>query len=314
MTEASCVRCGRPIHDTAYIDTACEAHLRRALEDVVRIAGDITLTVARLSKVRRRGSADMEREWYRGDGALYPTPMLVDLDKANRHDAAVGELTTWARHIADTRGIVLAPKRHRLACDHSSCAVIRLDAKYSRRQTMAGPLCDPPPPAMHDLAVAAGFVAANLGWLRYRQEAEEAWPALLSACHTLERVVDTAAGEVIVGRCPCEHWLYAVEGASFVRCWGCGTSYDVATSRDALKADLEDRLMTGAEIAKLAGYLGVADSRKARLMIQVWAQREKLARWRLWTVDKGGTVVDVESIFRFGDALPLLMVAYAKAA
>jgi hypothetical protein len=306
MSEALCA-CNRPIHDTAYRCTVCESQLRRSLQDVERIAGDITLTVAKLAKVRRRGAADIEREWYRGEGALYPMPMLVDLDKAARHDAAAGELTTWARHIAEERGRELAPRRHRLACTHTSCAAVR-------KHQAPGPTCALPEPAVHDLAVAARFVASNLSWLRYRPEAEEAWPALQDACLTLERVVDTAAGEVIVGRCPCEHWLYAPERAETVRCWGCGTRYDVASSRADLRENLEDRIMSGAEIAKLAGYLGIADTKKARLMIKVWAQRGKLDRRRRWHVNTAAEVVEIESVYRFGDALPLLQVAYARAA
>jgi hypothetical protein len=257
---------------------ACAAQLRRYLGDVRRIAGDITLTVAKFAKVRRHGAFEVVREWYRGPGALRPTPLPVDLDAAARHDAAAGELTTWARHIAETRDM-------------------GDDRKLSE----------------HPLAYSARLISSNLDWLRYRQESEEAWPALLSACKALERVVDTAAGEVIVGRCPCEHWLYAPEQASTVKCWGCGTVYDVASSREALKHDLGDRLMAGAEIAKLAGYLGIADTKKARLMIKVWAQRGKLDRRRRWTAS-ATEILESESIYRFGDALPLLMVAYAKAA
>lgn len=305
MTQATC-RCGRPIHDTAYRCTTCAAQLRRHLEDVQRIAGDITLTVAKLSKVRRRGAQDVEREWYRGEGALYPTPLIADVDSGARHDAAAAELVTWARHIAETRGIGLPSRRRQLACRHRTCAT-------ARKHKAQGPVCAPAPEPIHDLAVSASFVAYHLDWLRYRPESEEAWPALLSTCKALVRVVDTAAGEVIVGRCPCEHWLYAHERAETVKCWGCGTVYDVASSRDALKDDLEDRVMTGAEIAKLAGYLGIADTKKARLMIKVWAQRGKLDRRRRWIASRT-EVLEAESIYRFGDALPLLMVAYARAA
>lgn len=305
MTQSTC-RCGRPIHDTAYVCTGCAAQLRRHLEDVQHIAGDITLTVAKLAKVRRHGAQDIEREWYRGEGALYPTPLIVDVDSGARHDAVATELVTWARHIAETRGITLPSRRRRLACTHRSCAAVR-------KHKAQGPVCAPAPEPIHDLAVAASFVAFHLDWLRYRPEAEEAWPALLNACKALVRVVDTAAGEVIVGRCPCEHWLYAPEWAQTVKCFGCGTVYDVVSSREALREDLEDRVLTGAEIAKLAGYLGIADTKKARLMIKVWAQRGKLNRRRRWIASRT-EILESESIYRFGDALPLLMVAYAKAA
>lgn len=166
---------------------------------------------------------------------------------------------------------------------------------------------------MHPLREVSQFLTSQLEYARHQPWSEEAWPALVEACKALERVVDTAAGEVIVGRCPCEHWLYAPERAETVRCYGCGTRYDVASSREALKEDLQDRSMTGAEIAKLAGYLGIADTRKARLMIKVWAQRGKLDRKRRWIASRT-EILEAESIYRFGDALPLLMVAYAKAA
>lgn len=275
MADPTC-RCDRPIHDTAYVCPACAAQLRRHLADVERIAGDITLTVAKLGKVRHHPAIEVEHEWYRGPGALYPMPLPVDLDAAARHDAAVGELTTWARHVAEERG-------HQIA--------------------RGG----------HPLADAATYLSGALDWLRYRPEAPEAWPVLLSACLTLQRIVDTAAGEVIVGRCDCGRWLYAPEKADTVRCWGCAVSYDVASSRQALRVDLESRRMTGAEIATMAGYLGIADRTKARLMIKVWAQRGKLNGTRRWTANRT-EVLDSEPIYRFGDAVPLLMVAYAQAA
>lgn len=287
-----CALCGREMrHDTAEVCDRCGLVLRRDLDGVTRIAGDITLTVAKLAKVSRHGGREIEREWYRGAGALYPTPLPVDLTAAQRHDAAVGELSSWARLIAEERGLG-AP---------GSSLTDEQGQGHTKTRT-------------HPLAALCGFLGGQTEWLRHQPFALEAWPAIRSACRELNAIIDTAAGHNIAGRCDCGHWLYALEGAETVRCRGCGERYEVASSRDALRDHLEDRLMTGAEIATMAGYLCGVNREKARLMIKVWSKRGKLTKRRRWAVAATAVISAADPLYRFGDALPLLMVAYTRAA
>ena len=313
----TCRRCDTAMpHDVGLICSTCGGKLRRTLTDTARLAGEHEKTIARLDDVVRRGASDVEHEWWRQPGALFPTPMPYSPDASARYHAARNELVTTARHIAETRGLELpqVPRRAPdvavpvlIRCQHRSCASVR-------RGRLQGPSCADITlgPQAGELATVCAWLTTHTEWLRHQPDADETWPALIDACKELERIIDTAAGEVIVGRCPCEQWLYAQERAETVRCRGCGTRYDVASSRADLRENLDDRIMTGAEIARLAGYLGIADTKKARLMVKVWAQRGKLERHRRFVA--GMREVEIETVYRFGDALPLLQVAYAKAA
>ena len=76
MTEPqapTCRRCARPMrHDTALICSQCASMLRRHLEDVAKIAGDITITVARLDRVTRSGGGSDDLGWWKGDDGFDP--------------------------------------------------------------------------------------------------------------------------------------------------------------------------------------------------------------------------------------------------
>lgn len=97
MTEApTCDRCGRRIVDTAYVCPDCARELRRDLETVAKVAGEVATTVAKLARLGAGGR--------RSD----PQPPLpVNLDAGAEHDAAVTVLTTWARHIHEASGRAL---------------------------------------------------------------------------------------------------------------------------------------------------------------------------------------------------------------
>ena len=268
MSEPTCPQCARPIHDTAYICTACAGALQDALGDVVKVAGDITLTVARLDRVQRHGGTPVEMGddgWHRGKGALFPTPLIVNLSAARSHDAAAGELTTWARHVVEERGARPGPG--------------------------------------HPLAACALFLAGQVDWLRHQPEAGEAFTALTAACRTIVSIVDRPADRTVVGRCPCGTYLYARQGADNVACTGCGTSYDVASSRDDLRRELEDRLMTAGQIATMAAHLGLTNSRETtRKLINKWAERSRI-------VAHGR--IDGDPTYLFGEVLTRLLAVAA---
>lgn len=266
----TCPRCAKPIQDTAYVCSDCCEALRRSLRDVEKVAGDITLTVAKLDRMARTGgTAPMEDDWHKGAGALVSTPMPVNLDAASRHDAAVNTLATWCRHITEERGVQ-------------------------------------PAELAHPLATMANFLRGCVTWLAHRPEGDEAFNDIEAACRTIVRLVDRPPDRTVVGRCPCGTYLYATAGADAVRCQGCGTSYDVASSREALRIDLEDRLMTAGQIATMAAHLGLAKGREsARLLVNLWASRGRI-------VAHGR--IDGDPVFRFGEVLTRLIEVHGTAA
>jgi len=247
LSEALCA-CNRPIHDTAYRCTGCEAKLRRHLGDVARIAGDITITVAKMSVVTHGPGQPEDLGWWKNADALEAVPMPVDLRAGERHDAAVGELSTWARAIAEDRGHL-----SRTWVGHTNRA----------------------PAAVHPLVQLTLWLTANLEWLRHQPFADEAWPALLTACGQLVGIVDTRPEGRLVCMCQCGKRLYAEEHETTTTCPDCGAGYNVTPARDDLLTQGRELTVTPAEAADLiAGWVDPGANReKVRNLIRQWAHR-----------------------------------------
>jgi hypothetical protein len=293
MTDApTCERCGDRIHDTAYVCSRCASWLASDLDLVAKVAGEAMVTIGRLDRIARVGGRGedvaedtsctcptcTDPDAAEPDSALYPTSWPVNLGAGVRHDAAVGELTTWVRHVAETRGIPGPPY-----------------ATHSAEQGQR----------VHPLTACAAWLTGQLDWLRHRPEAAEAFDALVAACRVILRVVDRGPERVIVGQCPCQvvredgrpaECLYAVRGAAQVTCRSCGTSYDVDSTRDMLKRRLDQALFTGAEIATLVAYLGEGQREPIRKLIKVWHSRGLLV-----VHDYGG-----QPAYRFGEVISRL--------
>lgn len=100
------------------------------------------------------------------------------------------------------------------------------------------------------------------------------------------RIIDVPPERVYVGTCPCGTRLMAIAGNEYVRCRGCGTSFDAVDSRDALLASVADQWQTVDEIAALLG--------RKRGTVWNWADRGHLERHP-----------DDARRFRLGDAVKL---------
>ena len=191
--------------------------LRRHLEDVAKIAGDITITVARLDQIARTGAGQPDDlGWWKGDdgfdptrrpatnlairgttdrSALAPYKTPPRLDAAERHDAAVGEIYGWVRVITGDRGV--------------------------------GPSTATTAGRTHPLAVACDWLADQLEYARHQPWADEAWPALLAACGELVRIVDQRAHGELVGMCHCGLAVYSDQTGP---CRRCGEAVDLGLS------------------------------------------------------------------------------------
>lgn len=265
-------KCGRPIADTAYVCSVCTADLRRDLLEVQRYAGEATVTIGHLDDTRRGGQPQPEEDvddgWHKGEGALYPTALLHDPHRAQRYDRAVGELLTWARHIAEERGRYIEPyRRWALTCDHGRCA--RIHAAIEAGVTCPLRLVDDP------LSTVAAWLADNLTWLAHRPEAPEAWSKIADACDEIEHVLDTTAGKLWYGPCACGLDLLGHRDATTVRCVGCGTTYNGDTMRADLLENAREQYVTAAQAADLiAGWVDPNASRdKVRKLVWAWADR-----------------------------------------
>lgn len=278
----TCDRCERPIHDTAYVCSVCADRLRDDLGSVAAVAGEAWTTIARLARL---GTDSPGRSAER--------PLPFSWEAADATWAASNTLTTWARHIAETRGITLTgpagptqgPLCRVQSCHHTTCARI-----ISRANE-------------HPLAYVARFLAEQLTWLRHRQEADDAFDELIDACRLAVRTIDQPPVRWYAGKCDnCDTDLYAAPSAKFVRCRDCSTEHD-ADERRAWLLDLaEDQLVHASLAAAAITALGhpVKDS-----TVRKWAERGRLA--------PHGTDHRGRPIYRVGDVRVLAIESERRA-
>jgi hypothetical protein len=269
----TCVQCGRPLVDQAYVCAPCTDAVRRGLLAVISLAGEAATTIARLDELGETGGPQEPPEpAERAAAALTPTALLVNLSAAGRHDAAVGELLGVARHVTEEAGHPL-PMVERRTCRHRTCQSIRSGAT-----AMPGPACEER--RDHPAAVLAQWLVGRLEWLRHRPEAGELLSAIADACAEIERVVDRPAerwyagpcgATTMDGLCPLELWPTA--GARTVRC-RCGAQHDLDDRKADLLVEAEERWMTAAACSHRLTMLGV---RCTKDMVQGYARRGRLA-------------------------------------
>jgi len=229
----------------------CGSDLRERLRAIYRLAGDVTLTIARLDEVTRTGGGRVDDlGWDRTGNALEPMPLLPDLDRAERHDAAVGELSSWLRIVAEERG---APQR-----------------------PWAGNV-NRPPARLHPLAELIDGLIGNVEWLRHHPAADEAYSKILDACDEIERVIDTRTDTWYAGPCGvdgCEADLNPASGAETVKCEACSTVHPIAARKVWLLEQAQDVWGNAGWVAGALTRLGI---RCTDSMVRGYAHRGRLA-------------------------------------
>lgn len=249
---AQCVRCRRPMPDTAYVCAADARSLAEALTAAAGHAEDAWTVIARQARygAGSRGGRD--------------EPLPVDLTASAQLAAVENTIGTWARHVLEeSRWQPVAGPRCPVGaqCSHGSCAEIRR------------------PWPMANLGAAAGWLAAHVHWLRMRPEAAEAFGQLTDACTQLERLVDRpSSGHRLVGMCDCGKILYAPHGRDVVQCKACGAKWNVTESQGILLRHLDGKLVTVPEALDMAGWLDVDRTREQiRKLVTGWAKTGQIA-------------------------------------
>jgi hypothetical protein len=128
----------------------------------------------------------------------------------------------------------------------------------------------------------------------------EAVDEITSAVAHCHRLIDRPADRQYLGTCPTclSGRLFSRAGSAWANCEECDTTHDAEEIRVKLLAELDDRLCTAAEIAKLSTYLGLkADREQVRKRINKWAQRGVLA--------EAASISD-EPTYRFGTVYAML--------
>lgn len=281
MTDApTCARCGREMrHDVAVVCGRCGSYLRADLSRAGGLEGDVQVTIARQDRVARGPSKPDTDPWESHGMALEAVPLPVNLDAAEAYEAARGELTTWARHCCEERGIDYADGGLQALCS---------------------------------------FLAGQVDWLRYRQEADEAFGAVEDACKAIRRLVDTRLPGEIVGLCSCGTARYSTHPE---KCQRCGNE-ELEFNRADLDASVGAYEIPASLAARWVADMGlVTDSGKLRKLIWAWANRGHLravcghetcmTAWRGEMQGPACEPVAEPPAYRFGDILERVMLSPA---
>lgn len=241
----TCRACGATAQawlcDTDTID------LETAIADLPALCEDLAIAMTRQSRTYRpnRPATEPAEDWRGADGALLTTPLPIDIAAADLLGKARSTLTTWIRHLAETRGI----------------------------------------PVRIDDATRAGLTAwllRNIDAVRHDEAAGVIHQQLTALRDEMRRAIDSAPSRIFAGPCtniadrvtvtivggtrwtqtetgPCGRDLYAMpwrrdDGAKGeprnIRCdghrgdgKGCGASYTYAEREDFLRDSIEDALM-----------------------------------------------------------------------
>lgn len=272
MTETTCVRCGRPMADQAYADSACAYRAGdqlHAIADMVPAARDVAHGFARRGPTGNGGSE-----------ARLP----LNLGATQRLDSVQNTLTTWARHVVETRGVALKGVG--------------------------------PDPIVH----AAHYLAGNVEWVRHNPAAEEFLADVEACARVVAGIARGPASQRYLGPCgaptwcdvtgigkepgselvegaPCDGDVYCREGAQHGACRTCGAEVSTRERQAWLDGEVRARAFRASEIEDAFGI-------KANLI-------------RQWATPARG-LVDVHGQDREGRALYLLShvldVAAAQAA
>lgn len=199
--------CGRHIIDTAYVCAVCSNRVANRLNDTAELYAEMTIAIARLARF--------------GDPVRFSVgerPLPYNLDASRGAATVDNTITTWARHIANERGL----------------------------------------PGPHRGTNIMHWLARQCDWLRYRQEAAEALDELDYAARLIMQVIDSPTPYWYAGRCDnCGEGLYARTGAETVNCRteGCYATYGAKDRKAWLLDYANDSLATAAEIARFVSAM-----------------------------------------------------------
>lgn len=257
-------RCGRPTRQGHVVCETCLTDLERALGDVPWLDSELEVTITRQKGVdyRRVGGGKGGRK-----PAEAPSPANWGASEARTHLRAL--LVSWT-----------------LLCAEEGV----------RRKGGADDL-----PA-DELGALSRWLMTRVDGLGLHDAGPDAVDEITSAVAHCHRLIDRPADRQYLGTCEvCAGRLYARPGSAWATCYDCHATTNAEVVRKNLLEELDDRLCTAAEIARLSTYLGLrADREVVRKRINQWSSRGVIA-------EHPGVTDEVT--FRFGEVYAMLAAA-----
>ncbi|KZM70770.1 hypothetical protein [Nocardia terpenica] len=218
MSECRNRRCARPCAE--FLCASCAEELAAALDGVPWLLDELAVTELRQDRVSRGLRS----------GSRPVAPLPFHPAAAELHATLTNGITTWARHLAESRGI-------------------------------AGPVGDG--------SDAARWLADNIMAVRLDEAAGQIHAEITHAVHAALVVINPPPQLVYRGPCPtiigqasshrpreCERPLYAEAGELFVNCPACGVRHDVVRLEQQLLARIGGRMFEIPDLVRVLRELG----------------------------------------------------------
>lgn len=146
-----------------------------------------------------------------------------------------------------------------------------------------------------DLTSISRWLLWRVDGLSLHDIGPDAVDEITSAVAHGHRLIDRPADRQYLGHCRAcdEGRLYGTRGSMWARCEVCADTTNADELKTSLLRDLDDRLCTASEIARLSTYLGLkADRETVRKRINKWVSRGRITAEASFSD---------EPTFRFGD-------------
>lgn len=274
MNETVCPRCDRGMTDDRGMCRNCQHELEVALGDCRWLDEEIETTIT------RQRSAPIE------GGSPSATRGLPWHDKAAEARRTLhGLLVSWVRFCGE-EAVVGLPNRHPRDTVPSLAAWL-LHCTHGLAMRDIGP------EAVDEITDAVAECRRLVFWKRSAR-------VYLGRC---EREVTDEDGLLLIASCDGD--VYAEESAEVGACDLCEQPVDVAEQRKDLNERLDDMLMTPAEIARAAVFLGLQAPRESvRKRVNYWSRHEQIL--------VKGHAENGDPRFRYGDVRDRLVAEFRK--
>lgn len=274
--------CGKPTRDNAVLCDDCTSMLERALGDVAGVVEEIEVTMT------RQRSAPIVTG---APSATHPLPWHEKAAEALRELHNL--LVLWVR-LCDEEGVGTGPAD--LPADNP--------------------------------AALAGWLLHRVPGLARHDAASDALDEITNAVAECERIVFwKRRARVYLGTCgqpiededgmpldePCPGEVYAEDDRAQVgECDDCGQGVTVVVRQGELNRQLDDRLCTASELARLAVILGLDAPRDSvRKKIHYWHRHKRIPQRGTVTEYVKGEGVEVPT-FRYGEVRVMLYAEFAR--
>jgi len=242
VTATVCRVCGGNAHG-GFACKACVRHLERTIGDMPALLAELEATISRQSHTYRAARAENEAEQPVRYGPR--TRPRVDIEAVETRWDVQNTLTTWARHLAGSRGdkgptFAIRTRRRRLRVHRN-----RMEVWYELG------------PWRENLDLLVGWLLTNIDSVRFDEAADQIIDEIGYARRQLEAAIDRSPERYYAGPCQTEHAdsccvrdLYWRHDGSLV-CdghrgdhSGCRTEHSVSERQEWLRDRVAEQLWT----------------------------------------------------------------------